>query len=554
MDSFFLEAIVEELQERLPGARIDKIFQPEAELLIFRLWNGRETVRLLLGAAAGQPRLHLTAGKKPNPFTPLRFCQLLRSRLSRITNIDKVPGERIVRFSCQGREGRPYLLVAELFGMHANLLLLDAQGIVIDLLKRNAGPREPRPGQPYRPPATPDRYFLSRSLPEIPTEASASADGFKRWLLENVSPMSPLVARDLSAAVANGAAAAEVLANFRREWQSRPFHPVVGHLAGQPVLTAFPLRHLSLAEVEEFSSPSAAADRFFSITASGGGMEKTEIRAVILRARQRLVARRKKVIEDLGRVGEADRERHLGELLLANMHRVQRGMPGVEVDDYYSDPPMRISIPLDPRLSPQENAERYFRGYKKKKKGVEHGQRRLAETEEEIAWVEEMTHFLDEAESRGDLQTIRGELAETGLLPRIAASRQRKSPDTRDSMRQALTPGGFQLWWGKSSRTNDYISREMTGAEDLWFHAHRLPGCHLVLKRSGRPEVPEADQAFAAAVAAGFSRGRDDSKVEVMIAEGKYVHKPKGARPGLVTVERYRTVLVQPRRPQEKDR
>ncbi len=550
MDPFFLEAVVAELQQTLAGARLDKVYQPAAELLTFRLWNGRETLRLLFGVTAAQARLHLTDSRLANPFTPARFCQLLRSRLTRIIRIEKIPHERIVHFYCQGPTGENYLLVAELFGMKPNLFLLDAGGVVIDTLKHPAGLRDAVVGHPYVAPVPPQRHSLADSLPEIPSEATGSPAAFERWLLDSVSPMSPLVAGDLAAAVAQGVPAAEAMATFRRHWLERKIAPAIASRAGQAVLLAFPLYHLPIVEVEEFLSPSAAAERFFQTTVAADNGEKAELRTLLGRARQRLQSRQKNIAEELRHTENADRERHFGELLLANFHRLKRGMNEVVVDDYHSDPPVPVTIPLDPLLTPQANAECYFRGYKKKKKGVVHAQRRLAETAEQIDWLQEMDHFLDEAETGPELQVIRGELAAGGFLPRTSASPAgRKAPDFRQSLRRSQSPGGFQICWGKNSRTNDYISRELTAADDLWFHAHGIPGCHLVLKRAGRRDIPEEDQLFAAAVAAGYSRGSGEGKVEVMVAEGKYVRSPKGARPGLVTVERYRTLLVKPMRP-----
>ncbi len=281
----------------------------------------------------------------------------------------------------------------------------------------------------------------------------------------------------------------------------------------------------------------------------GKDSERSVLASSIRRALQRLEARRQKIATDLQDSEAADAGRRNGDLLLANLHRLRRGMTAVTLENFTVEPPVPVTIVLDPSLSPQENAERYFRGYKKKKKGVDHAARRMKETGEEIAWLEEMAHYLEEAESREDLQGIKQELAEAGLVSAAPRNTPRTRPlAVRDTLRRILTPGGFQLWWGKSSRTNDYVSRELTGPEDLWFHAHRQPGCHLVLKRGGGREVPEEDQLFAAAIAAGYSRGRNEGKVEVMVTEGKCVRQPKGARPGLVTVERYRTLLVVPQR------
>lgn len=552
MDTFFIEAVVQELTQRISGARIEKIHQPEAEVFVLRLWTGRETLRLLLDFGGGQARLHLTERRWVNPFTPARFCQLLRSRLVRIIDIKKVAHERIVHFVCKGDTGGDYLLVAELLGTQANLLLVDGEGKIVDSLKRNAGGRDAIPGQPYRPPPAPNRHFLVDPLSVIPPE-TAEAAIFERWLLDHIAPMSPPVAADLAAAVVGGAAPGEALADLRRRWLAGEFRPAIASWGGQRLLTAVPLAHLPLADVEEFSSPSLAADQFYT-TASAPAAGREEVRAAITRGLRRLHGRQKKIEADRQKGGGAEQERQMGELLLINLQRIRRGMQEVTVENYFADPLSPLCIPLDPRLSPQENAERYFRGYKKKQRGREHAERRFRETGEEIAWLEDAAHFFEEAQSGEELAAIRRELADAGLLPPVAAHAPRqKTPAIRDTLRRGQTPGGFQLWWGKNSRSNEYVSRELTGADDLWFHAHHVPGCHLVLKRAGRPAVPEEDQLFAAAVAAGYSHARGEGKVEVMVTEGKYIRQPKGARPGQVAVERFRTLIVEPQRLAETD-
>ena len=549
MDTFYLEAIVRELTSRIGAGRIDKIHQPEAEMLVLRLWSGREELRLLVSASAKEPRLHLTAENRPNPFTPPRFCQLLRSRLSRITGVEKVPDERIVHLHCRGHEGEDYRLIAELLGNRANLLLVDEQGRIVDALKRSAGGRQTLPGHPYVPPPAPVRHPLSEDLPEIPGEA-AEPSAFARWLLARLAPMSPLAVRDLGAAVAHGLSPEEALGQFRQRWMDGDFRPVIGLLEGKRVLVPFAPLGVALEEVEEFASPSEAADRFYRLRVPAGeGGERGALREIVRKSLRRLEARLGKIAQDRERAGAPEDSRILGELLLANLHLVRRGMEKVTVQNWYADPPAQIDIALDPRVTPQENAERYFRGYKKGKKGEGHVARRIEETEAEIAWLEEVAHAVEEAESREDLEAIRRELEEAGVIRTPPASTpRRREPDPREALLHALSPGGFQIFWGKNSRTNDYVSRQMTAPDDLWFHALGIPGCHLVLKRGGRGEIPEEDILFAAALAAGHSRGKDDTKVEVMVAEGKQVRKPKGARPGLVTVERYRSVTVKPAR------
>lgn len=549
----FIEAVVRELNRTVRGAAVSKIHQPGPYELIIRFWNGRENQRLLLSTASRASRLHLTAANPPNPAVPPRFCQLLRSRLSRLLEIERLPGERIVRLIFAGDGGGRWVLIFEPLGPHANLVLLDSDGRMVDALHRRSGDNRPiMPGQPYMPPESPERFDLERGLPEIPTEVD-----FRSWLLETVTPMTGLLADDLMAEVASGRKPAEVLSDFRTRWFARDFKPIIGIWRQVPVLSAFSFDHINLGNVQAFDTPSQAADVFYAEATNedvfAGG--KPSLARVVRKAVARLQKRLENIAAESEKAGSCERQRELGDLLLANLHRLRRGLTEVVLDDWYADPPAGVRIALDPALSPQENAEACFRRHRKGKRGLEHIHRRRAETLEELEWLEGISLALDEADGQGELESIRQELSAAGMLKMRAEPGRRRQPvDPAEQLRSAVTPGGFKLFWGKNNRSNDYVSRQLTGADDLWFHAQNMPGCHLVLKRGGwGGMVPEEAVLYAAAIAAAHSRGKEAGKVEVMVAEGRWVKKPKGARPGLVTVEHYRTVVVRPERMKDEE-
>jgi predicted ribosome quality control (RQC) complex YloA/Tae2 family protein len=546
MDLPFIEAVVRELNQTVRGAAVSKIHQTGPYDLVLRLWTGRENLRLLLSASPRTSRLHLTAAKLPNPAAPPRFCQLLRARLSRLLEIERLPGERVVRLLFAGEAGARWTLVAELLGAHANLVLLDVEERIVDALQRSdEEARTILPGQLYRPPVQPLRTDLAAELPEIPAEVP-----FGAWLLEAVTPMTPLLAADLVAGVAAGLQPKEVLARFRARWLAGKFKPFLGLWQQRPVLSAFSPEYLQLEHGQVFLSPSQAADAFYAGKGAdelfGGG--KSELARGVSKAIGRLQKRLGNIAAEMEKARNFERQRELGDLLLANLHRLRRGLTEVLLDDWYAEPPVKVNIPLDPALTPQENAEACFRRHRKGKRGLQHTERRHAETLTELEWLEGVSLALEEAESAVEIEAVRQELAAAGMLQvRPEPGRRSQPPEPQEQLRSAVSPGGYQLFWGKNNRSNDHISRQLTGPDDLWFHAHNMPGCHLVLKRGERGgEIPESDVLHAAAIAAAHSRGKDAGKVEVMVAEGRWVKKPKGARPGLVTVEHYRTVMVRP--------
>ncbi len=547
MDILSLDAVARELNEVLRGAAVSQIHQPGASELVLRLWTGRENLRLLLSVAPRASRMHLTAKKLPNPQAPPRFCQLLRSRLNRLLTIERRPGERIVHLHFSGAEESRWTLVAELLGSHANLMLLDEAGQVVDALQRHEyESRTVLPGRPYEPPPSQARIDLAAAVPDVPSEVP-----FQRWLLDTISPMTPVLAAELSAAAACGEAPHQLLSRFRDKWLAGDCSPCCFVWQGRRLLSPFLPEFIEIAEVQRFAGMSEAADAFYGEASEDAvfGSGKGELERVVRKAVKRLEKRLDHIAAEAARGQDFDRQRQLGDLLLANLYRLRRGLSEVTVDDWFAEPIGPVTIPLDPALSPQENAEACFRRHRKGKRGVEHIARRRQETREELDWLAGVALAIEEAETAAELQALRQELVAGGVLRESSRPpRKLPAPAADAGLRQTLSPSGLRMIWGRNNRSNDQVSKQMTGADDLWFHAHNLPGCHLVLKREGRNDIPEEDILYAASLAAGYSRGQHDHKVEVMVAEGRTVRKPKGARPGLVLADPFRTLVVRPQR------
>ncbi len=465
-----LKKVVVELTAKLTNARVAKIHQPAADVLIFRLWTGRENLRLLLSADPKTCRIHLAAASYPNPFTPPRFCQLLRARVSRILSIELLNDDRIVSLHCAGPKGETCLIV-ELTGTSSNMLLLDDNNSIIDVLRRVTGDSSRRqivPGQPYR-------------LPEKNQAALQRAD----LAMEEVSDLS--------------------------------FNESVDKLYTQGQLSE----------------------------------KKSDLTSVLKKSvtnkRKKLQRRLKSIAEEQLRQADAEQYKQSGELLLANLHSLSRGMESVEIFNYYRQPPEPSTVLLDDRLSPQENAERYFKRYKKAKRGREHSHRRLQETQAELDWLDSIDYLLKDAVAAAEIEEIAAECWQNGLLKEAADRYAKKPQNVKSPPLEAVSPNGFKVLWGRNNRQNDYLTTKVLAKNDLWFHVHRSPGSHVLLSRgAGQDGFAEEDILFAASIAAGYSRSKDDNKVEVMLVEPKFLKKPKGCRPGLVAVQRHKTIIVQP--------
>lgn len=555
MDSLYMEAVLAELEEVLPGSRVTKIYQPAAAELIFKLWNRGRTWRLFLSCEPGRSRLHLVEGTYPNPPAPPRFCQLLRARLQVLTGLRQVPGERIVHLSFADSDRTSYQLIAELTGRTGNLILVDQQGLVVDALTRipaDHGRNPVLPGEPYHAPQPLAGQLLDSVIAERAAESDASA--FEQWLLSGVKPMSRLMARDLARQVELGEDPRLVLADFIERRRKRDAGFAIVSVDGKPQLLPFGLQALDAQVLATFTSPSAGAEAYFEefSTSKDQFGPAGEMRALVKKTLKKLKRRQKGILEDQQNLEKAEELRQQGELLLSQLHRVSPGEKSVTVDNYYLQPAQPIRIQLDPRMTPQQNAERLFRSYKKIKRSREHIERRLVETEQELLWLEGISLALAEAQGGEEFLAIRNELAEQGLLKGKKKQGVQRGAKGVAGVRETVSPGGFRICWGVNNRANDYVTKNLCHADDLWFHAHEMPGCHLVLKRDNQREIPEEDQLFAASLAAGYSRGKNDGSVMVIVTEGRWVGKPKGAKPGLVTVRQFQTLRVTPKREQDE--
>lgn len=477
MDYFFLQTLVVQLQSQLQGSLLNKVYQPDRDLLILKLWNGRIEQRLLIGVGGVGPRIYLTTDNHRNPMRPPRFCQLLRARLKRLVRIEMDPADRIVRLRFVGPEDESYTLIAELFGREGNVILIDHHHNVVDsLFRTKLGCTRPFVvGRPYISPDIRDGMHLTRSSEFIAPEGDVT------------------------------------------EWPN-----------------------LSLQAEQHFDEVAATLQRKHGVD------EHTELRKAVSTALKRLSKRLNHIDQQIDQCLNCEEEKQSGDLLLANLHVMKRGMEEIEVLDYYQDPPIMTTLALLPAKTPQENAELYFKRYRKGKRGLDHCQRRLQQTQMETEWLEQISQQLDDQVTSADSDMIREELVESGWYkPATALQRDTRHQKPAKLVNRTQSPNGWEIVWGRNNKTNDYVSKTLLKPRDLWFHAHKIPGCHLIIKSDGA-EVPMEDQLFAASLCAAHSRAANDSRVEVMVTEGKHVKRIKGAPSGLVRVETYRVLQVVP--------
>ena len=565
LDAICLQGVVGELTPQLTGSRIEKIQQPARDQIILLLRGSR---RLFLNAGANQPRIHLTEQLRDNPSQPPMFCMLLRKHLSGgiIESIRQEPLERVVTLTVLASdelgERSRFTLVWEGMPRRANLILCDRDGRIIDCLRRvdleAEQDRQVLPGLFYRLPTRQDKRsplsvteeefaaLLGRAAPDAPLDG---------WLLDTFTAISPLVARELTvracgstdAPVSQGSALWDVFSRWQRAVNENAFTPTLikrnGSLAD---FTYGPVtQYGTYAETEVYDSFSHLLDDFYEkreqaerVKQKGRDLLKTATTARD-RVRRKLAAQEKELAACLDR----DHLRICGELITANLYRMERGQSRLTAQNYYDENCADMDIPLNVRLSPQENAARYFKQYAKAKTAEKYLTVQLQRGGEELQYLESVLQELAQAESEQDFNDIRTELTDGGYL----RGRGKKQPGFQRASkpREFRSSAGLRILVGRNNRQNDRLTTKDADKRDIWLHTQKIHGSHVILCTGGA-EPDEQSLMEAASLAAYFSQAQGSTKVPVDYTPVKFVKKPAGAKPGMVVYTTYQTMLADP--------
>lgn len=557
MDIFVLKAFVDELARRLPDSRVSKVFQLSPDDLLLRLWRHCDQ-RLLLSVHPTWQRLHVVTERFEAPPRPPRFAALLRARLrrARLQSVSVQPYERVVTFTWQPTDEAtpPLRLIHELQGAQANVLLVDATGVIIDALKHvpAATPqsRPVLPGIPYAPRVVPPQRVLLSDLAvdhldRLQAQAAWNAASLNR-LVVGLSPF--LAAELVHRHPGDTRACWELLGALRQDYDNQTlplFHCTAPD--GQQRVSVLPLSYAGY-RAEPLGDVQAAMAAMSQPVLVSAALEtaRAGVRKTLRRRLQKLGRKVDHLNRDREKLkGYAPYQRY-GTLLLTQ--RLPRGSTGATVIDYYSPQQETIRIPLDPRLSSNENAQAYFKKYRKTKTGLSKIDTLLQECAAEARYLEGLAHQVAAAEDWPTLETIESELGGSRQAGPAPAS-IRPRPAVAQPYRTFALPAGYRLYCGKSNHGNDALVRQIAAPDDLWFHAHGHAGAHVVLKAPDDAAVPDEALRVAAAVAAYYSKGKNAAAVEVVYTAVKHVRKFRGARPGQVQVKNSRTLEVAPALP-----
>ena len=573
LDGAFLYKLKEEIAGRALDARVDKICQPSREELVLILRGRGYHDKLLLSCRGTAARIHFTANPPENPAVPPMFCMLLRKHLTgaKLISIDQPGLERVLvlRFDTVNEMGDRVApaLVLEILGSKANLILMDGDNRIIDAVRRSdlesgAG-RLIQPGARYQPPASQGKInLLEREPGEVLAALEDKGDMELSAALRDVlDGASPIVCREAAfrAVRRKGAAVEEMTGDDRerlRLYLTRLAEEI--RTGGTPTLVSKPdgapsdFTYTAVSQyglemvTRELEGYSLLLDTFYA------ERERTErIRRQsqdLLKLLTTLMQRTARKIEaqkrDLEKCADRERLRIYGELLKANLHRVPRGASFVELENYYDPELTTVRIPLNAALAPAQNAQKYFKDYKKTYTAQQMLEEQIALGEKEIEYLESVFDALSRAESMAELQDIREELAAGGYVRRPAGGKGKALPSRLGPLR-FRSSDGFAILVGRNNRQNDQLTLRQAGREDLWLHVKNMPGSHVIVVAEGT-EVPDRTVEEAAILAAYYSKARQSASVPVDFAPVRKVKKPAGAKPGMVVYEGNRTAYVRP--------
>ena len=560
LDAICLSALAQELRPCLEGAKIDKVQQPERDMLLLSLRSAQGNARLLIAAGTGNARLHLTQASFENPAEPPMFCMLLRKHLigARITALTQPEQERmlILELDCRDELGDAArkLLVVEMIGRSSNVILVGPDGRIIDCMRRVdfAGDELRRllPGMLYRLPPRQDKAAFFNTAPEERRAMAAAADRTvpaEKWLLAHFAGLSPLICRELSFRCGGDYELLPLQMDALEETvRAGDFAPTLLLQDGRPLDFSFmPIRQYGeAAQAERRESFSELLDAFYTRRDKAEQQRRRshELSRTVKTARDRLARKLAGQREELQRTGDREQIRRQAELVTANLYRLKKGMRSLACEDYYTEGSPEITIPLDPLKSPQQNAAALYKEYNKLKTAEQHLTVLVAEGERQLDYLESVLDELQRAESEKDLADLRRELGETGIIRRQKGSRPERG--RAQAPLRFVSDDGFEILVGRSNVQNDELTTKLARRTDYWLHTQKVHGSHVIVRCDGTAP-PDSTLEQAASLAVYYSQGRGGGKIPVDYTMIRFVRKPSGALPGKVIYTDYRTLLAE---------
>ena len=566
-DGITVSALKFELNEILSDGRVSKIAQPEQDELMLTVKTGTGQKRLLISASASLPLIYLTDSNKTSPATAPAFCMLLRKYLTgaRILSVTQPGLERVLHINMEHRDEMgdmaEYKLIVEIMGKHSNIIFVRSDGVILDSIKHISGAvssvREVLPGREYFLPDTQSkRDPLSIDADELGSALSSQSGPVFKTLYMTYTGISPMYAHELCYDAdldgdrgSNTLSGPEVtglynsIVGMSDKIRNGEYSPEIIYEGNVPVeYCAFHLGSYEGSHTVGFDSISRLLENYYAEKKAHVNMHQrsADLRRIVTTALERDVKKYDLQVRQMKDTEKKEKYRIWGELLNSYGYSARPGDREITILNYYTGQDEKI--PLDENLSAQQNAQKYYEKYNKLKRTYEALSKLTVEVSMEIEHLESVLTALEIAADEDDLNQIREELMESGLIRRKNTSGKVKLVSRPLHF---VTDGDFHIYVGKNNIQNDELTFKVANGGDWWFHAKKIPGSHVILKTEGR-EVPDHVFEIAASAAGYYSKGAAQPKVEIDYVQRKEVKKPAGAKPGYVIYYTNYSMTVEP--------
>ncbi|SOC37976.1 Rqc2 family fibronectin-binding protein [Salinicoccus kekensis] len=556
-DGNFVHALCDELKI-IQSGKINKIQQMDETTLIFKVRSQGANHQLLISAHPMYARFHLTREKYEFPFDPPMFSRVLRKHMEGgiIKSIEQIGNDRRVHITVNSKneigDDITRILILEIMGKHSNIIMTDEDYKIITGIKHltpNNNIRTVMPGFKYEAPPTDEKLNpRTDEINTLPARIDFNSGKLSRQILKAVEGFSPLFIREIEHHAKHFTIENIVPAIKEGLRRAEEITPVLYRL-DKDVFYFTKLHHLGT-EPEVYPTLSALLDDYYHSRFQNNMIRQKaqDYLHVIEREYDRVERKIEKLHEDLAEAEKKDEYQKYGELITAFMHEVKRYDKEVTVQDYYTD--QEVTIPLDPELPPSENAQKYYRMYNKLKNRETTAYEQLEKAHQDKKYFESLLHQMDAITTSAEVEEIREELVEEGILKFKKSNKKKKKQKIQ--LHEFRTTNGLTVFVGKNNKQNDHLTSKKSRNNHLWFHTKDIPGSHVVIAHPPH-EIEEADILDAAKIAAFHSKAGSSESVPVDYTEIKHVHKISGAKPGFVTYTDQKTVFVTPVR-QEIDK
>ena len=571
-DSGMVAAVAYDLNRQLSGGKIEKIFFPEKDEINIVIRSLGKSRRLLITTGSNCPRVCITSAVKENPSTPPMFCMLLRKHLQggRLTEVRQIGFDRVLEFRFTGDDemgfaSEKYLYV-EIMGRNSNTVFCDGQHKVLACFRTtdisSSSSRALLPGMKYTLPPAQDKL---NPLETNYGEFSAFIAGADRempaykFLLDRFQGLSSLTAReivfraagdcDISVGEIDVRALADEMSAYAQTIKSGGYSPCLMYKKDEDCpfeYSFFEIKQYgAYAKCERLETVSEVIDTYFSVRDRNERKRQhfNDISTMLKNSEARLKKKISLQKNELLDSEKAEECKLCGDLIIQEIHRIHRGDEFIDAIDYTREDMPNVRVKLDSRLTPSQNAQKYYKEYSKKKAAKIMLAKQIELAEQELMYIASVYDSLMRAETDDELNEIREELSEWGYGKKMSSCLKKQQKKKKFKIQTVVTPNGYKLLIGKNNLQNDYITTVLGEKNDYWFHIKNYPGSHVVMVTGGE-EPPSEDFTFAAETAAKNSKADEHSLVAVDYTLIRYIRKPAGAKPGFVVYDKYWTAYV----------